>query len=171
MNSKIFAALFTIAVVSATGPLDPAKQLLEGVYRGFASQDLPNEDACLNDNDQTELINLLSKLVNDVNVNKGDSIIYGDCENVFNDVVPFYDGCGLSKVVNDVVSYVNSQGYVGLVKHAIKHSTALIGGIQEIGSDLEKGDYYEAGRILGTSVLILLDGKCSVIEQLLFSKY
>ena len=169
MTSTIFAVLLTVAVVSATGPLDPAKQFLEGVYRGFAYQDLPNEAACLSDEDQTELINLLSKLVNDVYSNKGDSILYGDCENVLNDVAPFYDGCGISKLVNDVVSYVNSQGYVGLVKHAIKHSTALIGGLQELAAALQTGDYYTAGRILGTSVQILLDGKCSLIEKLLLS--
>lgn len=171
MNAKLLAALFLIATVSATGPLDPAKNFLEGVFRGYTASDLPDNSTCLNDQDQTELVALVQKVIDDVNAGKGDAIIYGDCINVYNDILPFYEGCGLSTVVNDIVSYASGTGWVGIVKHFIKHYKALSEGAVEILANLQSGDTYTAGILVGTSFKILTDGKCMVIEKYLLNKY
>jgi len=171
MNGKLLAALFIIATVSATGPLDPAKNFLEGVFRGYTSSDLPDNSTCLNDEDQVELVALVQKVIDDVNSGKGDAIIYGDSIAVYNDILTFYDGCGLSTVVNSVSTFASGTGWVQIVKHLIKHYKALSEGAVEIVTDLQSGDTYTAGVLTGISLKILTDGKCMVVEQYLLNKY
>jgi hypothetical protein len=171
MNAKLLAALFLVAAVSAAGPLDPAKNFLEGVFRGYTASELPDNSTCLNDQDQAELVALVQKVIDDVNSGKGDAIIYGDSLAVYNDILPFYEGCGLSTVVNDITSYASGTGWVGIVKHFIKHYKALSEGAVEIVADLQAGDTTTAGILVGTSLKILTDGKCMVIEKYLLNKY